>query len=243
MLRIGTTRSVLSERNSDPPKKRININYDVPKTPQRKCRTFCTYVPGAGRYEYLEALEKHVKWYIGQEEIGEHGIEHFQLLFGFQNPRTLSGVIQLLQDGKIQEVNDTEAMLKYCTNEEKRNGELVSFGTVPQFNKEVNKTIIDEALVKGNYEDAMQHIENTDKLFYIQNQKKLCLYFTQKFDSADKSLFKANDFNRKLESDFTKAIVLIGGTGLGKTQYALAHFTKPLHIRDREDWIFQFKFM
>lgn len=202
----------------------------------RKGRHFCAYIRGEDRKETLKGFESHVKYYIGQEEVGAHGMPHLQIMFGFNNPRTLSGVINLLKFPNIEEVVDPEAMLKYCTNEEKRDGDLLCYGTIPSFNKKVSKNIIDDALATGNYEDAMQLVENTDKIYYIQNQKKLCLYFTQKFDSADKSLYSALDFNRRLETDFSKCIVLIGSTGLGKTQYALSHFKNPLHVRDREDW-------
>lgn len=207
-----------------------------PSTSARRGRVFCTYIIGENQLEKLTNMERYVSWYIGQDESGAHGQKHIQLMFGYKNARTVSAVMKELNDGNIELVNDTEAYLKYCTNEEKRDGELHTYGSIPSFNKKVNKGIIDEALATGNYEMAMNLIENTDKLYFIQNQKKLCLYFTQKFDSHDKSMYKAFDFNRRLETDFKKCIVLIGATGLGKTQYALTHFNKPLHVRDREDW-------
>lgn len=43
-------------------------------------------------------------------------MEHIQLMFRFQNPRTVAGVMQLLQIGNVEAVADCEAYLKYCTN-------------------------------------------------------------------------------------------------------------------------------
>lgn len=203
----------------------------------RKARVFNTFLTGVDRKEQLEKLKEKVDWFIGQDELGAGGMEHIQLMFGFKNPRSLANTIQNLQDENIQITEDSKTMLKYCTNEEKRHGELYSFGDIPNFRKNsVQSSTIDEALKLNSYEEAMKFIEDTDKIYFISNQKRLSLYFSQKFDTADKALYKPEDFNIPLVENLSKVLVFIGKTGLGKTQYALAHFKNPLHIRDKEDW-------
>lgn len=64
----------------------------------------------------------------------------------------------------------------------------------------------------------------------------MSFYFAEKFDSHDISLYKSTDFNIPLLSFNNKVLVFVGVTGLGKTQFALSHFRKPLHIRDKEHW-------
>lgn len=201
-----------------------------------KKRVFTCYLNGDDRHDKLETFKDHVAWYIGQDETGRLGMEHIQITFGFKNARSLSGVQRALENANIQIADDPEKCIKYCTDEAKREGQLYSWGDIPNFSKRVNKSLIDEALTLPSYEEAMKHIEDTDKLFYLQNQKKLCLYFTQKYDSSDKGLYPAEAFNKPLQEVTKKVIVLVGPTGLGKTQYALAHFKKPLHVKDKEDW-------
>lgn len=204
----------------------------------QKSRNFCGYITGPDRHEVLHRWMDECDWLIGQDETGAHGMEHIQIMMGFKNARSLNAVRTKFQNANLQIVSDPEKMLKYVTDETKRdaNGELYSTGDVPNFIKKVNKTVIDEALKEENFESAMALIENTDKIFFIQNQKKLHFYFTQKFDSHDIALFKAQDFNMPVFTDFRRVLVFIGVTGLGKTQFALAHFSKPLHVRDKEDW-------
>lgn len=204
----------------------------------QKSRNFCAYIAGENKREIVNEWMQEADWLIGQDEVGSHGLEHIQVMMGFKNARSLNAVRNKFQNANIQIVSDPEKMLKYVTDESKRaeGGELYNSGDVPSFIRKVNKSVIDEALKEPSFEDAMALIENTDKIFFIQNQKKLHFYFTQKFDSHDVALFKPNEFNMSCFTNFDKVLVFIGATGLGKTQFALAHFKYPLHVRDKEDW-------
>lgn len=81
-------------------------------------------------------------------------------------------------------------------------------------------------------------IKKRDTIYFIANQKRLLAYFSTKFDAIeDRPLYRPQDFLRPLiRAPFEAVHVLVGGTGLGKTQYALAHFRRPLHVKDNEDW-------
>lgn len=203
-----------------------------------KYRNFCMYLRGDDRHNKLTAMENKLDWYIGQDEVGNHGMQHIQLMFGYKNPRSLNAIKKLFGSADIEAVNDAERMMKYVTDESKRdpNGDIYVYGEVPSFNKKVNKEMIQEALLLGDFDQAMRFIEDKDPLYYISNQKKLAFYFGEKFDNSDVALYKATDFNIPLITLNNKVLVFIGETGLGKTQFALSHFKKPLHIRDKEDW-------
>ncbi|GJQ69835.1 hypothetical protein Trydic_g13318, partial [Trypoxylus dichotomus] len=54
--------------------------------------------------------------------------------------------------------------------------------------------------------------------------------------NVDHSYADRSAYGREYVTDFRTVRVLIGRTGLGKTEYALAHFRQPLHVRDDEDW-------
>lgn len=187
----------------------------------------------------LKPFADHCLWYIGQDEIGNHGLPHIQLMFGFKNAKTVSAAQKLLNNFNIEPVHDTMATYKYVTDETKRDphGETYSFGDIPSFKKKMNDSLIDKALNEKTYEQAMSLIENEDKLYYINHQKQLSLYFTQKFSTGDTAHYNISQFTQKPYTEWLKThvLVFIGETGIGKTQFSLAHFKNPLLIRDKED--------
>ncbi|GJQ75340.1 hypothetical protein Trydic_g23520 [Trypoxylus dichotomus] len=52
---------------------------------------------------------------------------------------------------------------------------------------------------------------------------------------ADKSAHVCETFVHEFVTDFRTVRVLVGRTGLRRTEYALAHFRHPVHVRDDED--------
>lgn len=208
-----------------------------------RARVFTVVLRGT-HDEIVEKLQEYndkTDWYVGQDEIGEAGNPHAQITFGFTNPRSLNAIQTLLPDGaNIQIVRNAVNSIKYCTDENKRSGETYFNGDVPQFSKSQNawsNELYADALAKGSFNAAMSHIEQTDLTTYILHHKKLFAYFENKFAEGDKSRFKPEDFNRPLLKLPTKrTLVLIGPTGMGKTQFALAHFQHPLRVTNKQDW-------
>ncbi|GJQ87248.1 hypothetical protein Trydic_g20276, partial [Trypoxylus dichotomus] len=103
------------------------------------------------------------------------------------------------------------------------------------------KHLIEAAVSTGTYDAAMWMVETNDPVWYIGAQKMLSNYFESKFQIvdhlyADRSAYGRETFVREFVTDFRTVRVLVGRTGLGKTEYALAHFRQLLHVRDDEDW-------
>lgn len=209
-----------------------------------RARVFTVVLRGTSedvKTKLLEYSEK-VDWYVGQDEIGDAGNPHAQITFGFTNPRSLNVLQTTLPDGaNIQIVRNAVNSIKYCTDESKRGGDTYFNGDVPQFSKSQNawsNELYAEALAKGSFNGAMQYIEQTDLTTYILHHKKLFAYFENKFAQGDQSKFKPEDFNRPLYPIPEKrTLVFIGPTGMGKTQFALAHFKHPLRVTNKQDWI------
>ena len=72
--------------------------------------------------------------------------------------------------------------------------------------------------------------------YFVFNRKNLYSFFESEFANGVVSLYRPEDFTIPLETDFSKDIVLIVKTGIGKTQYALSHFQHLVHIRDVQDY-------
>lgn len=209
-----------------------------------RARVFNTYLTGETKEERQRKLEEYGEvsaWYIGQEETGSHGMPHIQLTFGFKNQRHLNALQKKLPDGaNIQITENPKSMIKYCSDENKRDGELYINGDVPNFDRKKHEElnlILQGAEDLGSYEDAMNVIKEHDLSYFINNQKKLAAYFGNVYAMPDKALYSPEQFNIKL-IDFpeNKTVIFVGPTRIGKTQFALAHFKSPIIIRGKQDW-------
>ncbi|GJQ79268.1 hypothetical protein Trydic_g5511 [Trypoxylus dichotomus] len=104
-----------------------------------------------------------------------------------------------------------------------------------------SKRLIEESLQSGSYEQAMALAERRDPIYYIGNIKRLVTHFQSKYDEADNLLvdrcvYDREMFIREFVTEFWTVRVLVGRTEVGKMHCALAHFRRPLHIRENEDW-------
>ena len=225
-----------------------NAQDGVPPTKQPRrggprARNFTTYLTGT-KDELSNKIQQYadkVDWYAGQDELGREGMNHIQLTFGFTNPRALNALQQSLPNGEnIQIARDTLSAIKYSTDETKRVANVYLYGDVPNFNHKQNtwtNELYATALAKGSFAEAMKYVEETDLTTYIMNHKKIFAYFENKFAQGDESRFSPDDFNIPLfPISKTKTLVLVGPTGFGKTQFALAHFKHPLRVTNKQDW-------
>lgn len=178
-----------------------------------------------------------LKYYIGQWEIGGlGGIKHFQCAFGFKDTKKISTVINLVQEERLELTRDVDKAIKYCTKEEGRDSDIISWGELPRKKKDDTNKLLEDALKADTVVEALEAVEEKDAYFYMMHKKQLQNYFTEKLWKGDEALYKPEDFNIPLKKDFSKTLVFIGPTGIGKTQYALAHFKEPLHVRDKVDY-------
>lgn len=176
--------------------------------------------------------------------MGDNGMKHIQLTFGFNNPRSLNNIQEKFPDGQnIQVTKDPLASIKYCTKPEKRfphDGDLFMMGDVPTFDRTANKqlnNLFAEALALGSFKAAMRYIEEQDLTTYIYQYKKIFNFFENKFANGDKTPYAEEDFLRPFYTfPPDKTLVFVGPTGFGKTQFALSHFLHPLRVTNKQDW-------
>lgn len=209
-----------------------------------RARNFNTFITGdtkEDREKTLSIYEIESDWLIAQDETDQQGVDHIQVAFGFNNPKTLNKLQKTLPQGeRIQVTRDTKAMIAYCSDENKRNGKLYTSGDIPNFirkrNEEV-KNMLTEAKEMLSYEEAMKHIEEQDIAYYICNKKKLSAYYLSLHSKPDNALYDISTFNiPPILIPQNKTLIFIGPTNIGKTQFALAHFDAPLLCRSKQDW-------
>jgi hypothetical protein len=90
-----------------------------------------------------------------------------------------------------------------------------------------------------SYEAAMDYMSSYSIRYVIRHRLKLSREFTQAFMKPDVSEYSLNTFNRSpIEKNIlnTKLVILVGSSGMGKTNYALAHFTRGAVILSKYDY-------
>jgi len=105
-----------------------------------------------------------------------------------------------------------------------------------------------KVFVSNFYEDepfataaAMEDPDDALSFLWKKRPRDMCLHADSIEKNLKRRLFKMDDlkakesFNREFETDFSKLIIMKGRAGIGKTQFARAHFTKPLTADQNDD--------
>ncbi len=128
-----------------------------------------------------------------------------------------------------------ECQQVYC---EKEGIEYQSFGEYKMSRKEkediaksARKRLFDDIEQGMDYEECWENHRDTMP-HYWRAAKEAIRVFNPEITTG---FYELKDFNREPITDWSKSIVLHGTAGIGKTQYALAHFKAPLLVSDRED--------
>lgn len=193
-------------------------------------RHFTGILPNTYNISELDNITT-IRYYKGQDI--KNGIK---IIIGFHEAKTITAVFKIIKEKTLQPCKDIQGELERVTCDEERTGKIYMYGKQPSLNRDNYNTTIREALQEKNQEEALKTIEEKDAYFYMTHKKQLMNYMEEKYHKGDQGSYKPEQFNRPMETDFTKTIVFVGPTGLGKTQYALAHFTEPLHVRDKCDY-------
>lgn len=206
-------------------------------TSQYRGRHFMAAVPEKDIERVQSKLKECATYYIGQGERGPTGFLHYQMCFGFPYQKSLATVIKLLDITSVEYAKDVRSSISYCTKPETRISEIIEFGDIPNNDIGSHNKIILEAACKGSFEEAMDFVESQDVMFYLTHKKTIGPWLAGKFgDENDRPLYKITEFIRRPIRNFDRTVVLVGPTGMGKTQFALAHFDNPLLVRDKNDY-------
>lgn len=149
-------------------------------------------------------------------------------------------------------VKNKSGYTNYLTEKRSQGLEVTAHGDVPQGlsttlsigGQKIVNTKDDSCeykLQNNKYKTRQEALEDfRERAAYALTYRKgpLMTAINSKFPiSDDRSQYTLDDFTHK-PLDFTdnRTKVLVGGTGIGKTQFALAHFNNPLKITHTDDW-------
>lgn len=183
-----------------------------------------------------------IKWYRAQCELTEAGQIHVQAVFGYQNARYLGSVQKFIGEPSIQITQDTEKMYYYCTNEEKR----VAGSVLKQKGEYKVQTNGDQWKIDFEYasslptvKDSLAHMLKTHPKHYCSQMKQLTNLFNSLKPKKDRIKYTLDQFTEPPipEQDLKeRAIILVGRSSLGKTNYAKAHFKNPVVVKNKTDY-------
>lgn len=220
----------------------------VCKMTSKRIRVFNCYIDG----ETCESLEKRLDifrekcdWFVGQHKNGDT-VPYIRLCFGFSNAKTISAarsaVMKIFPNVRDIQITSKpiETIEDYCEDSKKGNGKLLEHGEVPEFNRRRSDELqnkLREAESAENLDKALEIIKDHNISYFICNKKKLICHFENVFSQPDKSKYDITKFiEPKKMFEKNKTLLFVGPTGIGKTQFALAHFAAPVLIRCQQDW-------
>jgi Putative viral replication protein. len=157
------------------------------------------------------------------KEIGESGTPHLQGYIGFKAMKRLAALKKLHSKAHWEKSKSKDADI-YCIKE---GSELI----INMNNKKQGK--------RNDIDNVLEMISKgaKDKELWTEHGATMVRYY-KGFEESKKHLFPKRFKARYELSEFEwtnlelkKSTIIWGETGIGKTQFALAHFTNPLWVR------------
>jgi len=174
----------------------------------------------------------------------ENGKIHWQGAFIVKNRNGVqkkTAKKMLLGDPHLEPMKGTwEQNVKYCSKEETRVKAGKILGCPPAYGNELKakkvsklKTFVDGICKEGKSKRQVM-IEDPDT--YIRNHNGIERYLDVVYKPTINKKYNLDDFCTE-PLDFTKSMVYVikGPSGIGKTQFALAHFDNPLFVSHIDD--------
>lgn len=192
--------------------------------------------------EYTPVLNGPITFIIGQLEIcPTTQRRHYQLYAESSKPLSRTQWKQHLgNNGAHIELRrgSQQQAIDYCTKQETRDPDAnqINLGQRHQQPRSPTKTAYKEALEAETYEEAVSIIKEQEPRDFVLFNNQILNTFSKVFakdQMLEKKTFKIDVTAREmLES---RALVLSGRSGVGKTQYAISHFDKPLIVSHIDD--------
>lgn len=138
---------------------------------------------------------------------------------------------------RLKKANDDDASLLGGDDDTRSSAGGVGEEKRKTFNERWEEACL-EAIELENIDAAIEYMEHKFGVYKVQERyTTLWALFIRKMCSPNVARYKATDFNVPL-LDMTSelTVVIIGTTGLGKTQYAKAHFDNFVHVREKNDY-------
>lgn len=217
---------------------------DIDENNKHRSRNFGVVVPIKDENtitEISEALNNlNLQYAYAQEEQSDKGFKHIQAFLHFKHQRQLGALKSIFGGSVIIICKTPERYLDYVRKEATRviDGWIFETGKQPLWNtRSTTFSTFKDLIDCTSKEDAIEIAKGDPKAFVIQH-KSIMSFINDKFTVVNKPKYGPNDFNIPL-CDFPEgvyALLFVGKSGIGKTQFANAHFKNPVTIGVKDDY-------
>jgi len=183
---------------------------------------------------WFERYESKIAYIGGKKERnGEGGSEHWQAWAQFKGVQRQTAVQKMFPGWHVEPCAGTEAQNEqYCQKTATQTGPFESFG---QFTVQGRAGTYDECCraAKG----GMTEFELWDKFYCVMVRHHKGILRGQEVLTRVpvRPKFTLESFPWPPITDWTKSHLLVGPSGIGKTEFAIAHFANPLFVRERQE--------
>lgn len=209
-------------------------------TEERRTRFFMVVISG-NREVPIKTIPDTIRYIAGQRELSADGYEHWQLCVSYNHAVFVERVKADFETNDVQKSKDARRAYYYCLKKDTRieGTEPFLYGEQPFYNrnfvrtrKELYSTLLNLDTREAALDFAIKEMPET---FVLQN-KSITSFINNKFAVPQESRYKLEDFSLPaVDFSTIKTHIFIGETGIGKTNFALAHFKAPLLVSDRND--------
>lgn len=186
--------------------------------------------------ETMEAIwrkwgTEELNYMCGQEEKTKTELNHYQVFAQFKTRKRQSGVVKIFPSGQwnVRAAKGTlEQNQAYTSKEESRIGSHMEFGTAVVAGKRTDLTVVKEKIDDGvtirelwdaHWDTMVRHSKGVKEgMRVLQAVEVNADYDMKEFGSWEPI------------DDWSTSHIFAGPTGIGKTQFALAHFKQPMLI-------------
>lgn len=175
--------------------------------------------------EAIKLWAPHVAMAEIGREVGEEGTPHLQgdVIFKKGDNKRLSGVKKILPRACWYPTGNENASALYCVKEADM---LLSVDNRQQGKDRDTDKIFTDILDGMTIHDAWMKYPR----YMVTHYKGIERYFNEVNREKEQSNFTLKDFNWTPITDWSRSHIVWGESGIGKTQFVLAHFKNPLFV-------------
>lgn len=182
--------------------------------------------------EHKDRGDYDLDWFVIGQEQHKDGTPHLHAAFAFMTKKNFKdpSVFDYLagKHGNYQTIRSLARVIRYCIKDGKYQAEGIDVSTYQKESRFV------KALAAETVKEGLSILCDADAGDYMKNLQRYEYALNKHIQPPTEVKYKPEDFTVDL-LDLTLPVVIWGRSGLGKTEFAKAHFKNPLIVSHVDD--------
>lgn len=187
--------------------------------------------------QYIPDLtNENVRYYTISEEVGITGNHHFQGFLQLYSQKSMRWIKRNLDHMQTAHLEPRYGTVEQAVNYAQKTDHTTIESKLEEWGESTSqgkRNDIVDAMAAVSRGATQKEIAQTYPRIWLQYRNGLSEYRSL-VQSNPVAIYPLSQFIRP-PLDLSKPVLLFGGSGIGKTQYALAHFNKPLLVTHIDD--------